>query len=298
MIEIAGDRQQFGDRIASPGGDKHRDRVDTHLRQQGVQQDRLGLAVSVALLPRLFRRLRHVIAAIETVEEVAHLVLNQPHCQGRALKRIAGSRHDFASLGGDVAVISHLGRYLVVRSEGARQILPVGEGPDPQNRIAIEARRGIARHIGKLVYRQRDSERLIAVDHYRRLYTGYIFGPPVYFTIFRPADDGPGEADLPRLLEKVLRRLHFIAERLVIYRDRVRHPQDVVDLQARYGKRCGKLSVEQTLLKATFAADNLELCPAADDIDALACADDLDPMHSQVALVGQPGKRNSPVVHE
>ena len=185
-----------------------------------------------------------------------------------------------------------------MRRERAGQFLPIGEGADAQDRIAIETRWRVAGHFRRLVDRKGDRQSAIAVASNGLREAGEIFRAEIDIGTFGPAHDRARKADLPRRGHKVLRRLHFLAQRLVGNRHSVAHPQNIPDLQAGDSQRRGQLTVEQSLLQPLFTAKHIELGSRGDHVDDLRAADDLHLVDGEVALVRQPCERDRTVLHQ
>ena len=163
VVEGRGGRQQARDHVASLAAHQHGFGFDPHFTQHGEQQQRLGLAVAIAVFPRLGGHLRQVIAAVEAVEQVADLVLHHPQRQRGAFEVVVGLRSDSRDLLRDRTAGRHLTLGGEMRRHYLRHVAPVGEARNLQQRIDREARRRIIGHILWLGDRQDHFERAVAV---------------------------------------------------------------------------------------------------------------------------------------
>ena len=286
MVEIGGDRLEFGHRIAATRRHQHDIGVDVHIAQQRKQQDRLGLAITVTLVPRIFRSLRQVIAAIQPVEQVADLVLHRLRGKRGAGFRIPGLRHDPFRNRLDLTAGCQLGGLGEMRFHHFRQVLPAVEAADAQQRVGTKTRRRIARHILTLGDRHGNVEEAVATAllHFGKVDEGS--GLPAHFLGRWPADNRPALSHAPWRGGKVLDHLDLIPQRLVIDSDRVGHAQQVAFLEAGYGNRRGQPPIEQAAFKVFLAPDDIEFDALRDEVDHFAIANDLEAMDEQVSLVG------------
>ena len=283
---MAGQGGHFAQGIPALRRHEHGLRFDAQLSQHAEQQDRLGLAVAVFLVPCQFGVLRQVIAAIETVHQIADVFLHQPRGRDRTGKRVGAGSPDCSNLAGKFAAGLYGRGGFEVRRHLARQFLPIGETGNFQDRRALEAARRVVRH--GLAPRDGKFERKTRAPPDRlRFYALHVRAcRPQDVVVCRPARDNPAAADLLRFAGQEMARLDFVAQRLVVERSRIGHAKPVADLEARNCDRCRQDAVEEAHLQPAFAPQRVEAHALLDQVDDLPAAQDLEGMNSQVALVG------------